>query len=46
MPAIFAVGGGIRRMSDKFILHDDVWHAPGVRDVTPMLAEAASSLSD
>ena len=30
--------------SHKFILHDDVWHAPGVRDVTPMLAEAARSL--
>lgn len=30
--------------SHKFILHDDVWRVPGVRDVTPMLADAARSL--
>ncbi len=30
--------------SHKFVLHDDVWHAPGVRDVTQALSDAARSL--
>jgi hypothetical protein len=30
--------------SHKFILHDDVWTAPGVRDVTQKLTETARSL--
>jgi hypothetical protein len=30
--------------SHKFLLHDDVWQASGVRDVTPLLAKAARSL--
>ena len=31
-----------RSNSHKFILRDDIWEAPGVRDVTPELAAAAA----
>jgi hypothetical protein len=30
--------------SHKFLLRDDVWNAPGVRDVTPNLTEVARAL--
>jgi hypothetical protein len=33
-----------RTNSHKFILHEDVWNAPGVLDVTPKLSDAARSL--
>jgi hypothetical protein len=33
-----------RTNSHKFFLRDDVWSAPGVRDVTPELTEAAGVL--
>jgi hypothetical protein len=33
-----------RTNSHKFILHEDVWNAPGVLDVTSKLSDAARSL--
>ena len=33
-----------RSNSHKFILRDDIWEAPGVRDVTPELTAAARTL--
>jgi len=33
-----------RTNSHRFILHDDVWNAPGVRDVIQALSEVARSL--